>query len=478
MKRWEIIMIPRCFLILGLLTIASNVFAQEPAEEVVHVTIRPAAEPVPALKYEFLPEFRDQVSGNAVIHYHRAADLAGKRLSFDNPDEKPTQWLEMPARDLPLAEVRRFVDREQKVFQELELAARCDQCDWQIREAARREGFSFIFPDIQKLREFANFLKLRARVETAEGKVPEAVRTLRLGFAMARHANQADTLISSLVGAAIAQLMTDQVIELLQIPNAPNLYWALSDLLRPFIDLRGAMQAERLMVNALFPLQESGVDVRKTPLSIQQFQERLEHFMGTPPYERTEFRLFLIAITAKAYPEAKRYLLSQGLAAETVEAMPRIQVVFLFSLAEYDRLFDEMLKWQGVPYWQARAGLEKAEQALKLERAREVQLQRLPLAGMLLPAIQKVFFATAKIDRKIAAVRCIEAIRLYAAGHDGKLPGALSEITDVPIPIDPVTGKEFEYKAEEGKAVLSAPPPQGEKPINGNHLRYELTLAK
>jgi hypothetical protein len=295
---------------------------------------------------------------------------------------------------------------------------------------------------------------------------------------MAKHANQADTLISALVGTAIAQLMTDQATELSQIPGAPNLYWALTDLPRPLINLREAMQAERLMVNALFPLQESGVDVRTTPLSIQQFQERLEHFMGTPPYQRTEFRLFLIGVTAKAYPEAKRFLLSQGLAAETVEAMPHVQVVFLFSLAEYDRLFDEMLKWQGVPYWQARAGLEKAEQGLKQERVKEGELERLPLAGLFLPAVRKVFFATTRIDRKIAALRCIEAIRLYGAGHDGKLPGALSEITEVPIPIDPVTGKEFEYRVEEGKAVLAAPPPSGEKPGSGNYLKYELTLAK
>ncbi len=158
--------------------------------------------------------------------------------------------------------------------------------------------------------------------------------------------------------------------------------------------------------------------------------------------------------------------------------MPHVQVVFLFSLAEYDRLFDEMLKWQGVPYWQARAGLEKAEQGLKQERVKEGELERLPLAGLFLPAVQKVFFATTRIDRKIAALRCIEAIRLYAAGHDGKLPGALGEITEVPIPIDPVTGKEFEYRVEEGKAVLAAPPPAGEKPSSGNYLKYELTLAK
>ncbi len=250
-------MIHRCFILYCLMAIAPNLCAQEPAEEVVHVTIRPAGPPMPALKYEFLPEFRDRVSGNAVVHYHRAADLAGKRLAFANPEEKPAKWLEMPVRELPLEEVRLFVGREQNVFQELELAARCDHCDWQIREGARTQGFGFLFPDVQKLRELANFLTLRARVEIAEGHVSEAVRTLRVGFTMAKHANQADTLISALVGAAIAQLMTDQATELSQIPGAPNLYWALTDLPRPLINLREAMQAERLMVNALFPLQDS-----------------------------------------------------------------------------------------------------------------------------------------------------------------------------------------------------------------------------
>src|SRR5947209_4708791 len=86
----ELLMIPRCFMILGLLTIASNGFAQEPVEEVVRVTIRPAAAPVPALKYEFLPEFRDQISGNALIHYHRAALLAGKP---PESDDKYWNWV-------------------------------------------------------------------------------------------------------------------------------------------------------------------------------------------------------------------------------------------------------------------------------------------------------------------------------------------------------------------------------------------------
>ena len=75
-------------------------------------------------------------------------------------------------------------------------------------------------------------------------------------------------------------------------------------------------------------------------------------------------------------------------------------------------------------------------------------------------------------------MRCIEAIRLYATSHDGKLPATLADIKEVPIPIDPMTGKDFAYKMEDGKAVLSAPPPAGEKRYPGNYLKYELTLAK
>jgi hypothetical protein len=464
----------------------ANLGAQEPPEGSVPVTIRPAAAPVPALKYEFLPEYRDQISENAVVHYHRAGLLAGKRLQF-GPDDKPAQWLDIPAKDLPREEVRQFIGREKSVFLELELAARCDHCDWQLRERIRTDSLGFLLPDIQQLREFAQLLRLRAGLEIADGRFVDAVHTLRVGFAMAKHANQSPSLIAAIVGIAIANQMADQVEGLLQASGAPNLYWALTDLPRPFIDLRLPAQSERMIVSSLVsPLLEGASDARTTPLSIQQIQERLEHFMGTPPYQRTEFRLFLIAITAKAYPEAKRFLLSQGLSAETVETMPHVQVVFLFSLAEYDRLFDEMMKWQGLPFWLARPGLEKSMDAVREDKVKAGDLERIPLAAYFLPAMQRVFVATTQLDRKLAVLRCIEVIRLYAASHDGKLPSTLGEITEVPIPIDPVTGKDFDYTLADGKAVLSAPPPPGEKPRlgdslkqrPGNYLQYELTLAK
>ena len=38
------------------------------------------------------------------------------------------------------------------------------------------------------------------------------------------------------------------------------------------------------------------------------------------------------------------------------------------------------------------------------------------------------------IERRLAALRTIEAIRMFAASHDGKLPAALGDIKEVPVP--------------------------------------------
>jgi hypothetical protein len=156
--------------------------------------------------------------------------------------------------------------------------------------------------------------------------------------------------------------------------------------------------------------------------------------------------------------------------------MSMLEAVLLHEVYTYDRLYDEMMKWQGLPYWQMRPGLEQAEKLLKQEKARgDVSAV---LATLLLPAVQKVFFAQTRLDRRIAALRCVEALRMYAAAHDGRLPATLSDISEVPIPIDPVTGKAFEYKVMGEKAFLYAPPPAGETAGPGNALRYELTMAR
>ncbi len=70
---------------------------------------------------------------------------------------------------------------------------------------------------------------------------------------MGRHVADAPTLICALIGLAITGLMDKRLEEFIQQPDAPNLYWPLADLPRPFIDLRKPMQGERCRSTARFP---------------------------------------------------------------------------------------------------------------------------------------------------------------------------------------------------------------------------------
>jgi hypothetical protein len=100
----------------------------------------------------------------------------------------------------------------------------------------------------------------------------------------------------------------------------------------------------------------------------------------------------------------------------------------------------------------------------------------LPIASLLLPAISTARFSVTRLDRDIAAIQTVEALRLYAAKNGGKLPARLEDITEVPVPIDPVNGRLFDYKLEGRSATLEGKAPAGRTPENAG-LRYIVTMA-
>jgi hypothetical protein len=461
-----------CFLCVG------PVGAQPQPVKPIELTLHPAAAPTPALKYRLLPELRDLAPGNSLVLYYRA--FSPEWLTHRRPEQTKAvdQWLSHP-KQAPGQELRWIEDY--KALHEIDLGARRQFCDWELAERFRKDGIAMLLPDIQSFRTFANLLAIRIRFEIADGRYDKAAYSLQTGLRLARDMGEGPTLIQALVGIAISAVMLNQVDEWVQTPGAPNLYWALTNLPHPFVSLRRPMEGERMVVDNLFPgLREILADPKAAPIASQQLQVQMEKIGGFLAMEGGSGiwehpGLFAPAV-AKAYPEAKRFLLARGWTAAQVEAIPMLQAVMMQQVYTYDRLMDEMTKWQGLPYWQMRSGLEQTEKMLKQAKASgEVSAI---LATLLLPAVQKVFFAQARLERKIAALRCIEAIRLHAAAHDGNLPATLGDITEVPVPLDPVTGKAFDYKLEGAKATLSAPAPAGEPAGLANTLRYELTMAR
>ena len=108
-----------------------------------------------------------------------------------------------------------------------------------------------------------------------------------------------------------------------------------------------------------------------------------------------------------------------------------------------------------------------------------IELKKPPplFADVLLPIMHGARRAQGRIDQLIGLLRHVEALRLYAAEHDGTLPAKLSDVP-VPLPVDPFTGKPFRYEVTASTAHLRGSPPPGLEKDPAFNMHYEVTFQK
>jgi hypothetical protein len=329
-------------------------------------------------------------------------------------------------------------------------------------------------------RELARLISLRCRLELAEGKFEDARGSLRAGLTLARQIGEGDILIQDLVAIAIATIMLGRVEEWVQVPGSPNLYWALTELPRPLIDVRRSMRVELNTIYRSFPalreLKAKKLSADEARVLVDKFFQAFAKFTtdvkagGGPAWMP---KLATTALALKYYPAAKKALIARGRTEKEVAAMPVLQVVALSYLEDYDRTRDDILKWLAVPPWQAHAELEKLDQAVR----RDMHESGNVILGLLMPALVKVYHAQLRTERYVAGLRAAEAIRLHIARH-GRPPAKLADLTEVPLPTDPFTGKGLDawYTMKGDRAVLDVPPPPGMPARIGK--RFEFALQK
>jgi hypothetical protein len=321
----------RSFAWIVVVLFAAVLTAAQPQEEkarTVELTLYPAKSPEPKQKYQLLPKAQEQTDADAVPLYEKAV----QSLPKDFQEEQIRQWIKAPLSKLPREQVQSTLQQLGPTLQLLEQAAKCRQCNWpSFKPGTLPENLS-------EYRKLAYILALQARLQIAQGQYGPASGTMQTGFAVAKHIGGGPTVVQGLVGIAIGALMCRQIEEFIQVSGAPNLFWSLRALPKPFIDLTKQMELEM--------------------------------------------------------PDVKN----------------RIRLLMN------------------------------------------------------------------RLDRHVAALQCIEALRLYAAGHNGKFPSALAEIAKVPVPGDPVTQKPFVYTRTGSKAILEAPAPEGA--TDKEAMRYELKLME
>ena len=175
-----------------------------PETEPVAFSISPAKAPIPALRYQFLPEVRDLTTGNAATIYYRAFDSNASDSKAKERDEQVGKWLEMPFdefKKVPRKDIDAVFDSV--VLKDLDKAARKSYCDWDLTERIREDGIDLIVPGFG-VKKVADLLALRARADIAAGRFDQAARSLETGFQYARHLAEGPTLMHGIFGIAAA----------------------------------------------------------------------------------------------------------------------------------------------------------------------------------------------------------------------------------------------------------------------------------
>ena len=457
----------------------------EPKLPEYHLTLRPVGPPLPSFKYELVPA-RDLSKTNAALLWHRALHLyadarpAGKE--FYEARDRLDGAFDKPLKDFPREEVRNFLRPFHTTFKEMEAAAKCDHCDWGTADRLAAEGIGFLVPDAQKMRELTFLLNLRTRLHAADGKVDAALRDVQTAYALARHAAQGPTLIHFLIGNAISAQATRELEQVMQVPGCPNLYWSLTALPRPLVDIQKGIEGELRLMEATIPFPK---DVEKGPMTPDEALAALDRLWAglqrlaeeEGKVELASGRLGLAMYVTLTHPSARKSLRAAGKTEAELDAMPPAQVVLLDSLVRFRNLRDEHFVWFKAPYAEAVQGMRASEAKIK-ELRRNPPLDYLQsMLLLLLPAVDKVYAAEVRTERRVASLRAVEAVRLYAAAHD-RLPPTLPDVRDVPVPVDPATGRPFEYARDGGTFTIHVPPPPGEKASQANTWKYVVTVAK
>jgi hypothetical protein len=150
-----------------------------------------------------------------------------------------------------------------------------------------------------------------------------------------------------------------------------------------------------------------------------------------------------------------------------IQSLPPLQVILLDEKRDLEVRWDESLKLLALAPWQIDALTGNSEPGGCCDG----------LFADFLPRIMETRRVQARLEQRIGLLRHVESLRLYAACHEGRLPGKLSELS-LPLPSDPFTGKPFVYGAEAACAHLRGSPPRGEELNPCFNVHYEVTILK
>lgn len=409
----------------------------------VVLDVWPAAVPDPVLRYRLLPGYGERRPGNAAVFYGKvtAEQSAYHRREFWDEYEKlseldPTEQMKSPLLDQFASTPGYFM---------LRAAALCDSCDWQhpLRD---QNAIMVLLPEVQQTRNFSRLLALQTLRQIRDRDLEGAIESLQTGFALGVNVSDTPILVSKLVGIAICRMMSQPLEVLVQQPETPSLYWAIATLPHPLIGMFDAYEAESdLMLKNMPGFDQLDSESNDVAFWSQQYGKAVECIQqisqpgpGQGPAE--------LALAIPLYQKAKRILQASGVSASELDAMPVGKVILMAERKEYLRLSQLQAAQASLP-WYSRIELQQAAN----------DGSSTMLTHSLVSATIRIHQAWLQPERWLRALQTVEALRHYAATHQGALPDSLEQLVETPAPDDPATGRPFEYSREGNVAIVEGP---------------------
>jgi hypothetical protein len=292
-----------------------------------------------------------------------------------------------------------------------------------------------LLPELAEFRRLARLLAIQQYVLFADGRVPEAIETARLGWRLGM-AVQTDTLISGLVGTAILAITTRGVaghLDQLSARDCDLLYRVCLERLQEPDPAPRMLEAERSAGRVLV------TEIREGKFDLDSLIGTDDANSGPGDEESGRAR--------QAVADLKR--LKSTSAEEYAAQLSRVGTAL-------DQWYDRVLAEWKKPAWQRSLAAPPGESSL---------------AGGLVAAIapgamfSQVSAKYTQVQAEIRLLACHAAIRRYRWEHD-RLPGSLVDLNLEALTIDPFTGQPLQYDARGARYRLTSvgPPAAADDP--------------
>ncbi|MDR2705013.1 MAG: hypothetical protein LBC02_04460, partial [Planctomycetaceae bacterium] len=352
--------------------------------------------------------------------------------------------------------VKKFVAQNELLFRCLEEGSRCEFCDFGIPFRETNNPLGLLLPDIQNMRKLTRALRVKIMLEIHEKRFNDALKSIRIGLAMARHTGKQPTLVCGLIGITIHNIILQELQNMMSDRDCPNLFWETATIPHPFLNFIDAAEIDKELLPQTFPVLRKAMD---TPESIsdeewrllfRQMIDFLKQTVGNKDQQPLFLKFPYQSWVVSSYPAARQYLLAQGKTAKEIDTIIPEKVVGLHSAYEIKRFWNKYFRVMYLPLW------EKAEyNSDEWDEQWRNEISQQPFSGnwfskgvteIFLPAIKSARMAYRRMELSSDIMRIAAAIQDYAAQNHGNVPVSLDEIKNLPIPnVDPASGKTYDY---------------------------------